>query len=399
MVEIDPKSTLFQVTCQYPEAVDLLVTLGFPALKDEQMRRAMGSSISILDALKMKGIPLATFCDELESKVQENGREKRVGALSIQGVLPCPVRVPLTEAFEKFLEMKEFAYPVDYELKAASMGIDWIKDTLENKGKEELPDLFISAGFDLFFDEKLFGHYKAENLFEDFMEYKTYNEDFQNEEMDLRDPKGQYSIISVVPAVFLVNEKELGTRKMPTSWEDILHEDFANSVSLPVGDFDLFNAILLNISKVYGDEGIKKLGRSMQKSMHPSEMVKSHKMLLERPSVTIMPYFFTKMVKEGGPMVAVWPRDGAIISPIFMLSKKDSKEKVQPFVDFFASKEIGEILSHNGRFPSVNPEVDNRVPKENNYMWLGWDYLKNQDISTLIKDAENLFNESMMGGL
>jgi ABC-type Fe3+ transport system substrate-binding protein len=286
---------------------------------------------------------------------------------------------------------------VDYELKAASMGIDWIKDTLEHKTKEDLPDLFISAGFDLFFDEKLFGHYKAENLFEDFMAYDNYNEDFNNETMDLKDPKGQYSIVSVVPAVFLVNEKELGKRRMPTSWEDILHEDFTNSVSLPVGDFDLFNAILLNISKNYGDEGIIKLGRSMQKSMHPSEMVKSHMKLLERPSVTIMPYFFTKMVKEGGPMVAVWPKDGAIISPIFMLSKKEAKEKVKPFVDFFASKEIGEILSHNGRFPSVNPEVDNRIPKENTYMWLGWDYLKNQDISQLIKDAEALFNQSMKG--
>ncbi len=397
MVEINPKSTVYQVTCEYSEAVDLLVSMGFPTLQDEQIRKTMGNNITLEDALKMKGIPMETFIDALESKVLEKGRVKQVGALSIQGVLPCPVRVPLTEAFEAFLRMNEFDYPIDYELKAASMGIDWIKETLEHKGKEDIPDLFISAGFDLFFDEKLFGHYKAENLFEDFMAFESYNVDFQNDTMDLKDPKGQYSIISVVPAVFLVNEKELGTRKMPSSWEDILHEDFRNSVSLPVGDFDLFNAILLNIAKNYGDEGIIKLGRSMQKSMHPSEMVKSHKKLLERPSITIMPYFFTKMVKEGGPMVAVWPKDGAIISPIFMLSKKEAKDKVKPFVDFFASKEIGEILSHNGRFPSVNPEVDNRVPKENKYMWLGWDYLKNQDISKLIKQAEALFNQSMKG--
>lgn len=397
MIEINPLSTLFQVTCQYPESIELLVSLGFPSLKDEQMRQSMGSSITIFDALKMKGIPIETFVDELKSKIKENNPIKREGALTIQGVLPCPVKVPLEEAFEKFLMDKDLDYPVDYELKSASMGIDWIKDTLEHKTKEDIPDLFISAGFDLFFDEKLFGHYKAENLFEDFMPYDTYHEDFNNETMNLKDPKGQYSIVSVVAAVFLVNEKELGKRKMPTSWEDILHEDFANSVSLPVGDFDLFNAILLNISKLYGDEGIIKLGRSMQKSMHPSEMVKSHMKLLERPSVTIMPYFFTKMVKEGGPMVAVWPKDGAIISPVFMLSKKESKDKVKPFVDFFASKEIGEIMSHNGRFPSVHPEVDNRIPKENTYMWLGWDYLKDQNISQLIKDAEALFNQSMKG--
>src|SRR5699024_4705377 len=145
--------------------------------------------------------------------------------------------------------------------------------------------------------------------------------------------------------------------------------EFENAVSLPVGDFDLFNAMLLTLYKKYGEEGIKKLGKSMLKSMHPSEMVKSH-MKSIRPAVTIMPYFFTRMTKRGGPMVAVWPEDGAIISPIFLLSKKSKKGKLKPFVDLFVSKEIGEILSHNGRFPSTNPEVDNGISKDQKYLWL-----------------------------
>ncbi|MCQ6963943.1 hypothetical protein PV02_12865, partial [Methanolobus chelungpuianus] len=61
--------------------------------------------------------------------------------------------------------------------------------------------------------------------------------------------------------------------------------------------------------KRYGEDGVKRLGKSLLKSMHPSEMVKSHMKKMERPVVTIMPYFFTKMTKEGGPMVAVWPSD------------------------------------------------------------------------------------------
>jgi len=40
-----------------------------------------------------------------------------------------------------------------------------------------------------------------------------------------------------------------------------------------------------------------------------------------------MPYFFTWMVREGSPMELVWPKDGAIISPIFMLTKKETKDK------------------------------------------------------------------------
>ena len=96
-------------------------------------------------------------------------------------------------------------------------------------------------------------------------------------------------------------------------------------------------------------------------------------------------------------MELVWPKDGAIISPIFMLSRKDTKAKTKPIVDFFASKQTGEILSHKGKMPSVNPEVDNMIRAENKYMWLGWDFIKENDISSLIKKCEGIFNEALKG--
>jgi ABC-type Fe3+ transport system substrate-binding protein len=170
--------------------------------------------------------------------------------------------------------------------------------------------------------------------------------------------------------------------------------EFENNVSLPISDFDLFNALLLNIYRLYGEEGIRRLARIFQKNMHPSEMIKSH-MKRERPAITIMPYFFTWMVREGSPMELVWPKDGAIISPIFMLTKKETKDKTKAIADFFASREAGEILSHKGKMPSVNPEVDNQIPKENKYIWLGWDFIKENDISNLIKKCENIFNETL----
>jgi ABC-type Fe3+ transport system substrate-binding protein len=108
-----------------------------------------------------------------------------------------------------------------------------------------------------------------------------------------------------------------------------------------------------------------------------------------------MPYFFTKMVKEGGPMVAVWPKDGAIISPIFMLSKKEKKDKLEKIVKFFASKEVGEIFAHNGRFPTVHPEVDNRIEEDKTYMWLGWDYIKEHDISEEIRKCVDIFHSNI----
>ena len=135
-------------------------------------------------------------------------------------------------------------------------------------------------------------------------------------------------------------------RKFPKTWEDLLKPEFENSISLPINDYDLFNAILLNIYKNYGQEGIVSLGKSLLRSMHPAEMVKSHikKSNSGIPTVTVMPYIFTKMIKPESPLKPIWPEDGAIISPIFLLTKKETKDKTKPFVDFFFSKELGRHL-------------------------------------------------------
>ncbi len=63
--------------------------------------------------------------------------------------------------------------------------------------------------------------------------------------------------------------------------------------------------------------------------MSPAEMVKSHisRSNSSIPTVTVMPYLFTQMVKENSPLKPVWPEDGAIISPVFLLAKGGRKKK------------------------------------------------------------------------
>ncbi|MEN8223420.1 MAG: ABC transporter substrate-binding protein [Acidobacteriota bacterium] len=406
-----PEETLFDITEKYPETIPVFVSQGFEQLGDEGKREKFGRSVSLKNAVFFKKINIDTFSNLLiETIEQKNDKsltfleseidKSKKDSLKIEGLLPCPVRIPLTEELEGFIGKykEEKNYDIQYELKAASMGLDWLKEILiDEEDPKNLSDLFISAGFDLFFDEKLMGKFKKRGVFKDFTSGQKMNTIFDNETICLRDPESHYSMISVVPAVFLVNKNELNGRKMPESWEDILKPEFENSISLPIGDFDLFNAILLNINKKYGEKAIAALGRSLLESMHPSQMVKSEKKKENRPAVTIMPYFFTKMTKGDGPMVALWPKDGSIISPIFMLSKADKVDKLKPVVDFFSSKEVGEILAHRGLFPSTNPDVDNRIPEENKFMWLGWDYIYSNDIAGLITKCEDIFNNSIKG--
>jgi ABC-type Fe3+ transport system substrate-binding protein len=403
---INRDATLFDITESHPETIPVFVSNGFPHMADTVKREAFAKTISLRSALLLKQMDIEAYTRLLEEAVNRNQDSiditlnQAVGDsdeehLKVVGLLPCPVRLPLMEKWNDFLGARAEAgeEPVNHELKAASMGLEWVQENLDGiEDEKELPELFISAGFDMFFDEHKIGRFRKNGVFTDLSGYEDFNPDFSS--LNLKDPEGQYSIISVVPAVFLVNTDELGDRPIPETWEDIMSPIFENCVSLPVGDFDLFNGILLNIHKKYGDDGVSALGRSLLESMHPSQMVKSERRKQNKPAVTIMPYFFTKMVKEGSSLKAIWPKDGAIISPIFMLAKTSEKERLQPVVDFFASKEIGDVLAVQGLFPSTHPDVDNNLADGSTFMWLGWDYISSNDLSELIAHCENLFNEA-----
>ncbi len=394
---IDENMKLKEIVEKYPETLEFFSSKGFKGLDNGNTRNLAGN-ISLKLALTAKKINSDTFIKAMEDLIDNTRNssdftlsktEKKDGAINATGLLPCPVRIPLLEAFKDFEQ--ESSMKINYDLKAASSGLDWLKESIEGDGNEEqLSDIFISAGFDLFFEDKLMGKFKKNKVFKDISGLKEYNEDF--DELSLKDPQGDYSMIAVVPAVFLVNTEELGDRPFPKTWEDILKPEFEKSVSLPVSDFDLFNAILLNIHKKFGEDGVRKLGRSLLQSLHPAQMVKSNKLRVEKPAITIMPYFFTKMTGQGGPMVAQWPEDGAIISPIFMLTKKSKEEELKKISEFFSSEKVAKILSHQGLFPSVNPNIDNNLEGKK-FIWLGWDYIYSNDIGELIGSCEKLFEE------
>lgn len=399
--------TIFHITETYPETIEVFIANGFENLSNPVMRRTLGKTISLETALAMRKVNQELFIKKLEEVIGQKApsltdgltpaQSENKGDIRIEGVLPCPIRIPLLEKFESWLEENKdsLGYEVEYHLKSANLGLDDVKDRviLADGNPDGLSDLYLSAGFDLFFDKKMIGGYQDLGVFEDLSGIDHLNPDLDNESLSLKDPKNQYAIIGIVPAVFMVNTNVLGDRPFPESWADLMKPEFENSISLPMKDLDMFNAFLLHIYRFYGEEGIEKMGKALLQSMHPAQMIKSHKLKdgNKIPAITVAPYFFASMTDEKSPMRPVWPKDGAIISPIFLLAKSKNKDKVKPFVDLLYSKDIGDILSSNGKFPSTNPMVDNQLKPDQNFMWIGWDFIHNNDIGELIKKIEKLF--------
>jgi ABC-type Fe3+ transport system substrate-binding protein len=392
----DVNDNLYKITEENPAVISVLVNKGFTQLSDQKKRRLFGSQITLKQAAAMKNINLEKLIELMENEIEKNNAAKNTSdKIKVSGSLPCPVKIPLTEELEKAGEMVD--YQVEFDLKSASQGLEWLKNGFEEiESPDELSDVFISAGFDLFFDKDLMDRFRRQDVFKDMSGIKKLNSDFEDKGIDLLDPEGDYSVLSIVPAVLLVNKEELNGREIPRSWKNIMSEEFTGSVSLPVSDFDLFNAILLNIYKKYGREGVKKLGRSMKKALHPSQMVKEGgRKADDQPAVTIMPYFFTRMAKRFPHMEFVWPEDGAVISPIFMLTKKEKSKKMKPLIEMMASEKIGRIFSEQGLFPSVLPEIDNNLPEDAEFMWPGWEFLREQNPGQLLKELEAEFHKSV----
>jgi ABC-type Fe3+ transport system substrate-binding protein len=397
---INGNITVLELSERHPEAFSLFVSKGFDQFKQDPMLKSAGKFLKLETAIKQKNYDIQTFLDSLneidinnDAKVDITLREsKKEGDITVKGLLPCPVRLPLLESIDAFAEgvTEQTGLSVAHDLVAASGGEAWLKENVEGIAAGNVPDVFVSAGFDVFFDERSFGKHVKNGMFTD-MTGETHEYFSQ-----MKDPKGNYGMISVVPAVFLVNKDALNGREVPKSWADLLSPAFEKSVSLPVGDFDLFNAMLVHIHRMFGDKGVEKLAKSMIQSMHPAQMVKNAgRKNEEKPAVTIMPYFFTKMLFGSKTAEVVWPEEGAIISPIFMLTRKDREEVIKPAADFLYGKEVGEILSHRGLFPALNPEVDNKLPEGAKFNWVGWDYIYNTDMGVLLEKLDKKFNEAL----
>ena len=200
-------------------------------------------------------------------------------------------------------------------------------------------------------------------------------------------------MIGTVPAVMLVNPSELKGRKCPETWEDLLNPEFEKSISIPMGDLDLYNAALITLHSRFGYDGIRKLKNNFLDSLHPSQMLKADKLKANKPAITIIPYFFTKMLPERSKMFVNWPKDGAIISPIFMLIKNRESASLDKTAKFLSSKETGEILSKQGYFPSVHPDVENNV-EDRKFLWAGWDYLYENDIDQILDNCTKILIEN-----
>ncbi len=427
-MSIQKTDTLYEVTRRYPATVEVFVRAGLRRMADEEIRRQYGSAITLEAVAEAQGIELDDLSARLrraaglvstgarDAETDRSARDEpdgtdQVRPVRIMGLVPCPIRVPLTNTLDDFARRftEDTGIEVDYNLQAAYTGTEWMEENIPaDPSPEEIPDIFLSAGFRMFFTDPRFIELRARGAFSDRSGWKTHNA--FGRVNDLMDPKARFSVISVVPAVFMVNRNVLGDRPVPRSWEEVLSPEYENSLALPIGDFDLFDALLLGVYRRFGLPGIEQLARNMYRSLHPAQMIAGAQgggaqggsaqgggasgSPPDQPLITIMPWFFTRTVNEQSPLIPVWPEDGALAAPVLLITRSDRPE-IQPVIDFLTGLPVSRILSRLGLFPSTHPENDDFPAESSPLQWPGWDFLLSPELPELLELTTSVFQKTV----
>jgi ABC-type Fe3+ transport system substrate-binding protein len=256
---------------------------------------------------------------------------------------------------------------------------------------DDFPDIVASMGFGDFFRQEFVDRFVKKGYFSTAWSGKI-NEPF--ERAGFRDPDGWYTIYSVFPYVMLVDTRKLGGAPIPQRWSDLLHPQLQDNIVVNGSEGLVAEIPLLYFFREHGENGLIQLAANIRESRHPAQMVKSAASSNSGgAAVYIMPWFFAQARSMSSYVQLVWPEDGALTSPIYLLAKESKKAELKSVVDCITGPELG-ANSARSCFPSLNPHVDNKLPQGASFKWLGWDFIKSNNLEKIKTYATEVFLDS-----
>lgn len=319
--------------------------------------------------------------------VPDEMREK----LDFLGYIYCPAKEVFSDKIQKFIELKkaEEGKNIKAVVPMGSCGKDEYFNVNKIKDINKFPSVITGAGFAEFFEEEFTQRFIDGGYFEDL----GYNKDLNNtyEGLDLKDPKGAYNIYSSFPYVLLVDERKLNNRPIPLSWKEVLDEKYEKSIAVGHTEEDINEIVLLYIYKNFGEDGIKALARNINTPMGTIEMAKAAGTNQQSENaIYIMPYFFAKAAPKKDYLKIIWPKEGGLLCPLYVMVKKDRENNLDEIINYLYSYDLGQELADK-YFPHINNKVNNKIPNDGKLQWLGWDFIHEKNLIIRVREIEEIF--------
>ncbi|MCG8375004.1 MAG: ABC transporter substrate-binding protein [Chlorobiales bacterium] len=406
MKSIRGTMTVRSVIEKYPDTKGLFVAAGMGDLVEGDRYRNITTFLSLQSVLKALGKDPHTFIKTLTDHLAstENSydaalRHRDQGNWDAVGVIPMAVHLKMLEVFEDLRRELKQEHGLEFggRMASAQEGGAWITEAYRDVTDPGLlPDVCLGRGYDFFFD-RIFQERFIETGVYNVVRDGEVNPDFNG--LDLPDPGSNYNVLAVIPAVIIVREKARGTLPIPRSWERLLDKRYRNSVCMPDCNIDLPRAVLLTLYSRFGEEGVQSLAHNIAQLMHPSQFVRKLRAAQnDVPAFTVMPYFFAQVVSSIPGIRVVWPDEGAIIEPLYTLAKSDRGQfksdprAVKAAADLFMGQKVASLFA-KAHFPALHPRVDNGLPAQASFWWIGWDFLQSHDVTALGARLEQMFQK------
>jgi ABC-type Fe3+ transport system substrate-binding protein len=310
-------------------------------------------------------------------------------------LMPCPLKVPFEELFNSFMKYYQEQKSIEYSCfieSNANNDLDFFNWVRNCNDIDKLPNIMIAPGFSYFFHREF-----REKFGDAFAGGDSGQTGMELQKTGLPDPQNRYYIPCFNPTVMVVDRTVYSDLPIPRRWVDLLKPEYTRQVALRGHQGGQFcEGLFMNIYREKGEEGVIKLGKAAKTGLHPSQMVKfAGSGKKDAPAISTLPYSFSKMVRTNEKVSIVWPEDGAIINPFVMIVKKSAMDRVKDIVDFITGKEVGQAFA-SAYFPASHRDAQIDLPRGATFKWLGWDFINENDLGSLVPQLESLLVKSYL---
>lgn len=299
------------------------------------------------------------------------------------GYTYCPVRELFRQRIADAKEQYGGQLPADYRIAIPNghKGEDHWQEIWRSRTSDQLPEVICSAGF---------GHFFEPHFMEQFLQRDVFNSTISGEaswpfkEAGLDDPDGWYGLYAVFPLIMLVDKRRLGVRPMPRRWADLLDPCYEGEIAIGATQGKVHEDVMLYLHKAFGMEGVTALARNIRRGMHGAQMAKlAGSGSEDGAAIYIISWLFARCCARREQVEIVWPEEGAMVTPMLVMAKRDCSAFGRHLFSAVAGSEYGEHSARNF-MPARLDGVDNRLPEDARFNWLGWDYIKSRSIPELI---------------
>jgi ABC-type Fe3+ transport system substrate-binding protein len=201
----------------------------------------------------------------------------------------------------------------------------------------------------------------------------------------LRDERGTFRNLALVPFVFLVDEKRLKGRAAPRGWADLLDPAWADEIvfggwrpdeSSPYRDYCGY--LLLCLYLEFGAAGVSAFAANVRFLQHNVlTAARAGSNSRQVGAIAVLPWLQAELCPRRERVRVVWPEDGAFVMPLSWLVKRGAEEggDAAPLIKYLQSRELGAMFARNA-YPPVHLVAGAAAayPPGVRLKWPGWAY-------------------------